>query len=183
MRLIRLVSRRMLVDGMADGAGIMDLRCRDLVLLAGGAANWAATLVLDRVFCDGAVGSTTGVEPVRRRRLRGSRVTTGSWAVVVDAVVVLAGSTLGTGLGTTRLSYPMERVMRILGGTLFVSTLGAGWASCVRVCAGVCRLRRSAVIVVASMSAMSSRNLCVESPLFKPLMALMQSVMACMILS
>jgi len=39
MRLIRLVSRRMLVDGMADGAGIMDLRCRDLVLLAGGAAN------------------------------------------------------------------------------------------------------------------------------------------------
>jgi len=29
----------MLVDGIADGAGIMDFRPRDLVLLAGGAAK------------------------------------------------------------------------------------------------------------------------------------------------
>ena len=116
----------MLVDGIADGAGIMDYRPSDLVLLAGGAANWAATLVLDRVFCDGAVDSTTGVEPVRRLLLVGGLFATGNCAVVVVAVGGLAGSTLGSGVGTTRLSFPMEHVMRILVGMLFVSTLGAG---------------------------------------------------------
>ena len=39
MRFILLVRRQMLVDGIADGAGIMDFRLRDLVLLAGGAAS------------------------------------------------------------------------------------------------------------------------------------------------
>ena len=39
MRFILLVRRRMLVDGIADGAGIIDFLPRDLVLPAGGAAN------------------------------------------------------------------------------------------------------------------------------------------------
>ena len=81
----------MLVDGIADGTGIRDFLPSDLVLLAGGAANCAATLVLDRVFCDGAVVSTTGVEPVRRLLLVGCFLVTGNCAVVRSAGAGVAG--------------------------------------------------------------------------------------------
>ena len=98
----------MLVDGIADGTGIRDFLPRNLVVPADGAANCAATLVLDCVFCDGAVGSTTGVEPVRRLLLVGGFFATGNCAVVGSAGTGVASSTLGSGVGTTGLSFPMD---------------------------------------------------------------------------
>ena len=99
------------------------------------------------------------------------------------AWVIRGGSTLGTGCCRLVASVVMDRVMRRDASLLGMSTLGAGWSSLVMFRVGACRLRRSVVIVVASMSVVSSRNSRVESPLFKPLMALTQSAMACMILS
>ena len=172
----------MLVVGIADGADIIDFLPRDLVLPAGGAANCAATLVLDRVFCDGAMDSTTGVDPVRRLLLVVGFFATGNCAVVVGAGAGLAGSTLGSGVGTTGLSFPMDFVMRILVGMLFVSTLRAG---CTLGTDDDCMLLSLSMLTAGSVCVMRwrSHRSCDVSMCLIPLTAFAQSVIACMILS
>ena len=126
--------------------------------------------------------STTGVDPVWRLLLVVGFFATGNCAVVVGAGAGLAGSTLGSGVGTTKLSYPMERVMRILVGMLFVSTLGAG---CTRGTADGVKFLSLSVASAGIVCVMRwrSRRSCDVSICWIPLTAFAQSAIACMILS
>lgn len=73
-RLIRRVRRRILV-----GWGIFDLLLTTLalVLLDGGALNWAAALVRDRVLRAGAVSGTVATDRFLRRKIGLGRDTFG----------------------------------------------------------------------------------------------------------
>ena len=123
MRLTLRVSRRSSVDGL----GINDVRARALVLLAGGAAAFAAALVLDRVWWAGAVGNVFGGAVSRRWRLAGVLVVTGKCAVVLVILGACGGACVGITLGVVAgISGDMDLVMRMLLGGVSASTLGAG---------------------------------------------------------
>ena len=78
------------------------------------------------MFCDSAVGSTTGVEPVWHLLLVGGLFATGKCAVIgtdIGAGSGVAGFTLKSVIDTTWLLFAVDRVMRIFVGVSFVSTL------------------------------------------------------------
>ena len=117
------------------------VRARDLVLLAGGAAAFAAALVLDRVCWAGAVGSGSIGAVMRRLRLVGVLVATGNWAVVLTFLGACCGPGVGTTLGAAvGTSVDMDLVIRMFGGGVSLSTLGAG---CTLGIAGCCGLSES----------------------------------------
>jgi len=178
MRLTLRVRRR----SLADGLGTNDLRARDLVLLAGGAAAFAAALVLDRVCRAGAVGSGSIGTVMRRLRLVGVLVATGNWAVVVTFLGARCGPGVGTTLGAAvGTSVDMDLVMRMFGGGVSLSTLGAG---CTLGIAGCCGMSASLSPSVSDcvMRCMSRKSWDV-SMFSIPLMALAQSASACISLS
>jgi len=146
---------------LSDGLGTNDFLEHALVLLAGGAANCAAALVLDRVCCAGAMGIVFGVGAGRRLRLMGVLVAMGNWAVVLT--ILGAGS--GAGVGTTLkagvcivgVSWDIDLVMCMFVGGLSLSTLGAG---CTLGIAGCCGSSVSSVsaVSVCEMSWMSLKS-------------------------
>ena len=87
-RVIRQVSRLV----CAVGFGINDCLARALVLLAGGAACFAASFVLDLVLFAGTLGMWIGAESIRCLRLIVGFVVTDNCAVV--------GTTLGAKLSS-----------------------------------------------------------------------------------
>ena len=133
MRLTRRVSRRNLADGLRTN----NFQARALVLLAGGAAAFAATVVLDRVCCTGAMGIGFGVVSVRRLCLVGVFVATGNWAIVLTNLGACDGAGVDTTLrAAAGMSGDMDLVMRIFMGGVSVSTLGAGCTLGIAGCCG-----------------------------------------------